>query len=330
MTNRFAPRHMALWGVSLVLMTASWAEAAGGVHVTFDLPDTIECRDVTPQAFARVHPFLKVIEARFRISARLDSGSEAEIVDMLYMITSPNMSLKIQDYLPNTTLESAVVSDEIEVKTSAEGFGQTEGDLHVGYQAFGLGMTKTRSTKKTEANEYKQVAPKAMVLASGTTNREHGVFYKLKPSRAASLEGAKEFTFLAIVPRNWRGDWCTISCAAQAKKKSFLSVSVGDVAAGADQAQVGMYLASDAVARKYAEELRIVQQEYAPILANHMSNCSDGLCEAVYAEAATHSTAETVLCGIFFKMKSRTDPRKIEEAQRAIQTAQERLSALAE
>ena len=210
-------RSVTLAGAFIVAAFAT--PAAAQTRVEFDIPDAIECRDVTPAKCAAEHPNLKAIEGKFRLSARITKGSEAEIVDFLYILVSPDMRLKIHDYLPNTTLESALADDRIEVAESTENSASATEDAHVGYKIFSLGGTLNQASKKTESNHYKQLVPKALVLASGTTNREHGVFFKLRPSNGASLEGAKEFTFLAVVPRDWRGDWCTVACGARARRK---------------------------------------------------------------------------------------------------------------
>ena len=210
--------------VSTFVLAGDWALAAD-MQVVFDLPDTIECTVVTPQKFAANHPDLKVIEAKVRISARILDGNQADIVDFLYMITSPGLHMKIQDFLPNTTLESTVQGDQIEIADTSETSDTTAEDCHIGYKILALGVTANQTGKKTESSKYKEIAPRALVVASGTTNREHGLFFKLEPSKDVSLEGAKTFTFLAIVPQAWRGDWCIVSCAARAKKKSFFSTS---------------------------------------------------------------------------------------------------------
>ena len=250
--------------VALVLCVAIDRDfaASADVRVAFDIPASIECRDVTPAKCAAEHPNLKAIEGKFRVSARINKGTEAEIVDFLYMLVSPSLSLKIHDYLPNTTLESALADDRIEVAETAENAATTNEDVHVGYKILSLGGSKNQSSKKTESNHYHQIVPKALVLASGTTNREHGVFFKLRPSNGASLEGAKEFSFLAIVPRNWRGDWCTVACAARAKKKSLLPS--GMVLAGIEQAHVGLYLSGDREGAALAEILFQIQGSAMP------------------------------------------------------------------
>ena len=271
---------LAVAAFSVLGLTGNRALAAD-TQVIFDLPDTIECTDVTPEKFAANHPDLKVIEAKLRISARIPEGSETDIVDFLYMITSPGMRMKIQDYLPNTTLESTVQGDQIEIADTSESSNATAEDAHISYKILGLGGTANQGSKKTESSKYKQIAPKALVVASGTTNREHGVFFKLEPSKGASLEGAKNFTFLAIVPKAWRGDWCIVSCAARAKKKSFFSTTIP--VAGVDQAHIGMYLSGDREASLRAEQLCEIQDEHEGLRATQLAKHGNRLVEAMHA-----------------------------------------------
>jgi hypothetical protein len=124
------------------------------------------------------------------------------------------------------------------------------------------------------------------VLAAGTTHREHGVFFKLRPSKGASLEGGKEFTFLAVVPKEWRGDWCTVVCAARAEKKSLLKKSVA--LAGVEQAHVGMYLSGDREASDLAESLCQIQEANGGALSKQMAKEATKLIETMHAAQATH------------------------------------------
>ncbi|MBI3838554.1 MAG: hypothetical protein HY288_11565 [Planctomycetia bacterium] len=321
----------------LVSAVSSMPCLADGTRVAFDLPDVIECRDVTPKDFATVHPSLKVIEAKFRISARFIAGAESEVVDFLYIVASPDRKMRFQDYLPNTTLESTVADDQIEIIDTTENDKATEASARVGYKALGLGLSKNKGLKKTESSHYKQLAARALVVASGTTDREHGIFFKLRPSKGASLEGAKEFTFLATVPKTWRGDWCTISCAARAKSRGFLSRSVV-VPAGVEQAQLGMYLAGDPEAGKLAEELRDVLETHASVLAKQLTKDGDGLLETMYDAVSPQALSgyTTALCGIFrcknVEAPKKSDPERktLEEAQKAVLNVQDRLRRIAE
>ncbi|MBI3837864.1 MAG: hypothetical protein HY288_08025 [Planctomycetia bacterium] len=290
--------------------------ASCGASVVFDLPDTIECREVTPEEFIAAYPNLKVIEAKFRITARVIDGDSSDIVDFLYVLTSADKTMRVHDYLPNTTLESIVADDRIEIADAAEKSKATGVESHVVYKPFALGGTYNQGSKKSESTHYKQIAARDLVLASGTTNREHGVFFRLRPSRTASLEGAKEFTFLATVPKSWRGDLCTISCSARAKKSSLFSTSI--VAAGADQTQVGMYLAADAEAAALADELRRVQEAHAA--AEAIPPAKLGAFETISIQTA----------GLFTGKKSATQARKkMKDAERDVRDVEDRLRQLA-
>ena len=249
-------------GLLAVVMSAVSAPAWGEeTQVAFDLPDAIECRDVTPADFTQAHPQLKVIEAKFRISARVDQGNVGDVVDFLYTISSADRTMRVHDYLPNTTLESSVAEDQIEVTDGAENASTLGGEAHVAYKVFNASAVANHASKVTHSSHYKQLAAKELVVASGTTDREHGVFFRLRPSRLASLEGAKEFTFLAVVPKSWRGDVCVIVCQARANKAAMFSKTIEP--AGEARVRVGMFLTGDAEAATLADAYRRAQERYA-------------------------------------------------------------------
>lgn len=246
--------------LAIVMIVAGTVRSASAedVKAVFDVPDKIECRDVTPTKCAAAYPDAKVIEGTIRISASLAEGTEDSIVDFTYMISSPEMRLKVLDYLPNTMLESRYADDRIEVTDRVEDTDSTNLEAVAGYSLFSLSAARSQVNRRTESNQYERIAPKALVLASGTMNRGHGVFYKLRRSNAVSLEGAKEFTFLAKVPKNWRGDWCTVVCTSRANKKSLLGNSI--VSAGAVRIDVGLHITGDREAADLCLQLCRAQQ----------------------------------------------------------------------
>jgi hypothetical protein len=312
---------------AMLVAVAGPIPAAAQTRVEFDIPDAIECRDVTPAKCAAEHPHLKAIEGKFRLSARITKGSETEVIDFLYMLVSPGLRLKIHDYLPNTTLESALADDRIEVAESTENSASATEDAHVGYKIFSLGGTLNQASKKTESNHYKQLVPKALVLASGTTNREHGVFFKLRPSNGASLEGAKEFTFLAVVPKDWRGDWVTVACAARAKKKSFLPT--GPTLAGIQEAHVGLYLSGDREASNLAEQLCTLQETNAALLNKQLTMEGESLLESMHDATTTNLPLVSPDMWWHAIYRSRAGSAETQNATTAMQDVQQRLSSLA-
>lgn len=325
-------REFALPAYLLVVATLWWSPAARAAEprVLFDIPDKIECKDVTPPACAAAHPTRKVIEAKFRISAGFLEGNEETIVDFTYMISSPKMRLKILDYLPNTTLESRYADDRIEVADFTETTDAASAEARVAYSIFSLDAVKSHLHRKTEQNQYQKIAPKALVLASGTMNRGHGVFYKLRPSNDASLEGAKEFTFLASVPREWRADWCTFVCSARASKQSLLGTSV--VCAGVTKVDVGLYLCGDQEAGDLADRLCLIQQENDGIVAKTSAKEAEAALETWNSHVDTVPVLSRV-DGFFHELaRKATVPKakdaRLEAAREAVREVEESLGRM--
>ena len=106
-------------GALVVLAIMVISGIARGAQVGFDVPTAVECRDVTSPEFAAAHPRLKVIEAKVRISARMIEGTLSDVVEFSYVLKT-NPMMRITGYLPNTTLESSVAEDSIEITGASE------------------------------------------------------------------------------------------------------------------------------------------------------------------------------------------------------------------
>jgi hypothetical protein len=314
MAEFFGPRCLAI--LAALFVTSLAPAVAEETHILFDLPPAIECRDVTPDDFRAAHPTLKVIEGTLRISARVAQGSESQVVDFLYVIEGSSNSMRFQDYLPNTFLESTVADDLIAVTSGTE--NATGGGLkaQVVYKPVTVGADLSHNQKNTESSCYKKIVPRELVLASGTTNREHGVFFRLRPSRTASLEGAKEFTFLATVPLAWRGDLCVIDCTARAKKTSFFSSSV--VPAGDARTTVPLHLMGDTAAADLARAFRRAQENYALALSARDR-------ENVFSSISNHTVDL-----LTFKKPASAATDQLAEAEKALLELQQQLAQLAQ
>ncbi|HVX15382.1 MAG TPA: hypothetical protein VHC22_29605 [Pirellulales bacterium] len=241
--------------------------------VSFDLGYVVECHDVTPQAFALLHPNEKVIEANLRLSVRLEKGEEKDVDQLQVEITSPGERLRIIDFLPRTTIEPEA-ADNIEVVKTSEtvrSLGATVGTTVSinGGNAHGNGAVVTSALPAGNANathrhELKETTKKIPagrpVVTSGTLENEHGVFFKLKRTAAGSFEGIKLFSFRFAVPSNWRGDWVVISCQAQGTVTRYFFKSIEEI--GTTKAFLALHLAGDAPAEHAAVEVAQAQEEY--------------------------------------------------------------------
>lgn len=254
-------------------LSPAGAAYAAGPKVGFDLGYMVECRDVTQQAFAILHPDEKVIEANLRVSVRLVKGEEQDIEQLLFEIASPTDRLRVVDFLPKTQVEPES-PDGIEVTKTTETVHTLGGALGTNLAVTaGNGkhnsLTLTQAMPSVNANSThrnlsqetsKKIAPGKVIIAAGTLDNEHGVFFKLKRSAVTPFEGTKMLSFRFVVPSQWRGDWIVLSAQATGRVKHYFFKSVEPC--GDAKAFIGLYLAGDADAELAARQLAEGQELY--------------------------------------------------------------------
>jgi hypothetical protein len=181
--------------------------------------------------------------------------------------------LRVIDFLPRTLIESEA-ADHIEVVKTTEtvrSLGATVGTTvsigggdslaHGAVVTSALPAGNANATHRNELKETtKKVPPGKAVIASGTLENEHGVFFKLRRSAAGTFEGIKPFSFRFVVPSQWRGDWIVISCRAEGTVKRYFFKASEEI--GATKAFLALHLAGDATAERAALEMAEAQEQY--------------------------------------------------------------------
>ena len=229
-------------------------------RVTFDVAPVVACQDVTTEEFLASNPDEKLIEAAIQVSSLIRSGNEGDLLQYFYRLDSSRQSIRIVDYSPKTTLASDVAGNvSIEKKKEqTKGIGLTlSGPRDLPVNIAGSGDI---GAKSTDAVRYELVPPMTAVAASGTLDRGCGVYFKLKPSRSTSLEGAKEFVVVLRVPIDWRGDFLYLSCTARGVKRGVIPSLREDVVCGRRTFIVALHTEGDAAAKAAAE--RMVRAEW--------------------------------------------------------------------
>lgn len=263
---------------AIVLAGAAWTCPSAPIYaaqpkVGFDLGYVIECRDVTQQAFALLHPDEKVIEANLRLSVRLDRGEEQDLEQLQFEISSPSERLRVIDFLPKTQLE-VDAKDGVEITKTTETIHSLGGSVGTNFsvsahdeKSNGLTLSQAlpavnaNTTRRNQTQETTKKIPQGkVVIASGTLDNEHGVFFKMKRSAVAPFEGVKTLSFRFVVPSDWRGDWVVLSAEAKGHFKRYLIKTVETC--GQAKAFIGLYLAGDAAAERAAMELAEQQEAY--------------------------------------------------------------------
>ncbi|BBO36546.1 hypothetical protein [Lacipirellula parvula] len=252
-------RAMSAAAVILSFVAAGPKETADAAGLAFDFGRAIECRDVTTPEFSERYPDERVIESTIRLSVYLTSGAMSDVETIRVEIGDVDRRLKVYDFSPSTRLESEF-ADDIETVKTTESSHSFEASL--GGEVPCIGGTAANVTpsisggkggKEVVTEKQKRVAPKQAVIASGTTNEEHGVFFVLRPSPTTSLEGVHELKVQFIVPVTWRGDAVRVAVQAAGNQK-VLWMNQPKVLAQKSTA-VALYMEGDFAARRAAERL---------------------------------------------------------------------------
>ncbi len=249
--------------LGVTLLACSAAAQAGSPKVHFDVSYSVECREVTPEEFAETNPQSKIIEARFQVSSLLRRGQEKDVKELMYVVWSPEKRLRVVDFEPKTQLGSEV-TEAIQVVQTGEKASSLDAGVNVKFEPWsGVHVSPSagasKVSKENTQQKYSKLPPKQLLVASGTTRRQHGVFFKMKPSTQASLEGQKEFVCLFVVPKGWRGDYVYVDCAATTRDRTPWS-SAEDC--GSRRVLVGLYFQGDAEAKEAAERLAYAYESY--------------------------------------------------------------------
>ena len=208
---------------------------------TCDVAFNIECKDVTPPEYKAKFEDRKIIEAVFPITFQLKSGNEDDINYVHYSINT-NEQAMVADYLPKSQLFTEILGpievDIISAKgTAAVGYSirSTEGQIQ-GEAALGRSNVS-----------YRLLPPKSLILASGTTDRSTGVYFKLKSTKQDTLQNQKQCSLLFEVPTEWRGDYVNVKCEVNGNDKGTLFTDKGTFVE--QMFCVGLYASGDTKAK---------------------------------------------------------------------------------
>ncbi|PHS02592.1 MAG: hypothetical protein COA78_20780 [Blastopirellula sp.] len=260
--------NVVILSVSAISLVVSLVEA-GEPPVSFDVAPLVACQDVTSEEFRVMNPNEKLIEATFVISSYVGHDYEDQLVQYLIRIESKNRTLQVVDYLPKTTLESPLAgtrSIEKKVETnSILGINASGKYDHLITTNANASMGK----KKTDTERYELVPELQLVAASGTIHRGSGVYFKLKPARQITLEGAKEFRTVLKVPIDWTADQIQIRCEALGTQSSPVPGFKSDKIYAQQLLSVVLYQAGDTEAKEFATRLIEESRELRQLSIQH-------------------------------------------------------------
>ena len=228
----------------------------------FDVSLVVECRDVTPASEREKKTERKLVEAVFKISTSVKVGIEHDLKTVVYTISDDKTtkSLEVAAFIPKTELTTDVLDPIVVIEEIDKG---VSGQASIRYQIVPSGTGQAtadaggnvhNSIKSTV--QYKKLPPKSLLVASGTENRRHAVFFKFMPNTQTTLEGERVVSVIFSVPNDWKADWVYLKCEA-------LSAGLFNrkVTSGLGGFTVGLYLVGEDGGRLSAH--RLVEQQQA-------------------------------------------------------------------
>ena len=250
------------------------AAQADQPRVNFDAVTLIDCRDVTPEDFALVHPDERLVEAIFCIST-FTARENYENMDLVIQIVSPTRSVQVVHFLPNTTTTSEYATN-IAHDQGAEniaGIGLNAGGTAA--EVVNLTSNLNFSNKKTSNVHYEKLPPTQILAASGTLQRGSGVYFKLKPSSQTTLEGSREYAVTLRVPTTWRSDILHLHCRARHFQKGGLFSDESIEPAGSADYLVALYLDFHPQAKQIAAALVDAELQLRAVANRHRAEIQD-------------------------------------------------------
>lgn len=164
--------------------------------VTYDMPLTVSFQEVARSGNSKTILATIPVSVKFQGDAKSLSNANIEF-------ESPNRTLRVVDFLPQTTTTTDVVGP-IQIETTKEAGGTLKFQFA---KVDASGEVRDASTLK-----YEQLPPRELLVASGIRHRGHGVFFKLKPNSQRSIEGQHNFVCLFDVKHDWKCDYLVARC----------------------------------------------------------------------------------------------------------------------
>lgn len=261
--NRFAAHTAALLTLLLAMLSASVAPGQTP-RVEFDVACMTPVNEVGD---SKTNSLYREIEARLPISILLASGNQNQLSEVVIRIESRHRDGEVVDFAPRTRLASSVIGN-VEVTERGDERKHAKIDL--------FGVVPAAPTVKGTASagyhderqavwSYERLPPHEVLVASGTTDRGFGAFFKFRPSSQASLEGSHDLLLRLRVPKAWRSEIYDVTAIAYARRGKEISFDDRPIA-GQESFTLVFYQAGDEEVRQAGARLAQDEERFKAIV----------------------------------------------------------------
>jgi hypothetical protein len=250
---------------SLLLFLAIGATTA----VRFDVQPLVPAIEVSESNALRQMPGSRLVEIQFEVSTIVPPEFRGAFDESILKIVTRKPSVQVADYWPRTEMYSSIATP----LSVAENY---ERDRHASIQGVGgypgvgsaSGYAYFRDELHRDVN-YQQRPPMQLLTASGTIDRRSGVYFKLRSTPQAVLEGSRNFRLILEVPHDWRGDVLEFHAVAYGRKNAESDHSHQQL--GEERFLVAVYQQADQDAAQYAMTFVEQQSKLREMAKRHAS-----------------------------------------------------------
>ena len=218
MKDVFTARQVFVLGLFFALQL-DLAAANDGV-VRFDAPAMIAVRPIASDRPSESESSLeKIIELLLPVTTELEMRDRGNVSSFRFDVVWNHQSYPLADYAPKTQTVSDI-DGLIEVEKredQAKGMG---GSLSSHFPEIVNGSMKVDLSSRTGSTiKYRERPQQDILVASGTTNRGCGVFFRFHPTKQTTLEGGRDLVIAFRVPKTWSGGVIKLKCSVKGERR---------------------------------------------------------------------------------------------------------------
>lgn len=225
--------------------------------IEFDVPAMLPVHELIAVGVPPVTNY-KVIEIVIPVTAEIRPRDRANVDEFRIDVAWSRHAFPVADYGPKSQMVSAIAGnvavESTNDSTAGIGLSGSSNRLEFATVTGNLNLSKQTSQRRT----YQEIPQHLPVIASGTTQRGTGAFFRFHCSRTESLEGGRDVVVAYRVTRDWRGGVLKVQCRALGQRKIFNAIP-DDINEGRAFV-VPVYLDGDAEARVMATEFVTAEQ----------------------------------------------------------------------
>jgi len=275
--------HSDVWRSSVLvigLLAASGSTStealADSPRIQFDMPSITSAVDTTCGSECNQVSFDLVLSSLV-VDVRDGSPNQPPPIDHLLVRCSMRDASPIVDYSPRTELQSDFAGP-IAIHNKQEKDDAVRLGVDAVYPPLG-GATLSADEKvsKSDSTQFQRQPPMQAVVASGTTDRGRGVYFKLRWTAQQVLEGEKQFRISIAVPPTWRGGLVDVRVIAHGRERQLFGPPKLDTIASS-RFVVAVHRQDDHEAASIARRLADLDRQLASY-AGRVSNGGGALSE---------------------------------------------------